>query len=118
MEGLNTKGYFGDDRAMRLIKVEPELFQEILLPTNFRGLTIEILAESNIVCGILDDENYQIFAEADSDTGIDKLAWAEDTSRHLFAFTPSTHSHHWLILWNAYSDKPIVVVYAIAPEGS
>jgi len=101
---------------MRLIKVEPELFQEILLPTTVHGLTIEVLAESDIVCGILDDENYQIFIEADSDTGIDKVAWAEETSRNLFSFTPTTHSHCWLILWNAYSDKPIVVVYSIVPK--
>ena len=115
MESIKTKWYFGDDCAMRLIKVEPELFQEILLPTNLRGLTIEILAESTIVCGILDDENYQIFVNADSDTEIDKLAWVEETSRYLFSFTPSTNSHFWLILWNAYSDKPIVVVYSFVP---
>jgi hypothetical protein len=99
---------------VKLVKIAPRLFEEVSLPSGAEPLNIEIAADDEIDAGIMDDENYRRFADADSDKGIKKAKWFEQVKSKKFVFQPpSTDSFYWLILWNAYSNKPVSVAYAI-----
>lgn len=100
---------------MKLIKIKPALFEEVPLRSDLGKLHIEIVADDDIDCGILDDENYHLFVGADTEEDVKKLKWFEEVTKKQFTFAPPADSCCWLILWNAYSNKSVSVAYEIEP---
>ncbi len=101
---------------MELVKVEPLMFYEVELPAGELPIRIEVRASAVIDCGIMNDENYRRFADSDTDIGIPKAVWYEERRSVGFTFDLGRYPDHWLILFNAYSDDPLFVAYAILGE--
>ena len=102
---------------MNIVKVDSYLFQEVNLHFSGGPLEISVVATAEIDCGIMDDENYRKFCDADSDKGIKKARWEEAKKSFKFTFEPSEQVDYWLIIYNAYSWMPVYAAYSAYAEG-
>jgi hypothetical protein len=57
---------------MKIVTVKPGLFEEVPLPSTLGSLRIEVASEKVIDCGVMDDDSYHLFVDADTDKGIKK----------------------------------------------
>ncbi len=103
---------------MNMVSISPGYFEEIPLRSDAEKLVIEVASDQVIDCGIMDDESYRAFADADSDQGIKKEKWIQETKKTRFSFAPRRGSQSWLILANVYVKKNASVAYDIRDTGS
>lgn len=98
---------------MKLIKIKPGLFEEAIINPDLGKVFIQIEADNDIDCGIMDDVNYNLFLGADSEEDVSTLKWYEQVSAKKFTFIVPRNSFVWLVMWNAYSKKVVTVAYNI-----
>jgi hypothetical protein len=103
---------------MEIVSIRPGYFEEIPLRNDADTLVIEVASDRIIDCGIMDDESYRAFADADSDKGIRKEKWIPEIKKTRFSFHPKRGTQSWLILSNVYANKDASVAYDIRAAAS